>query len=309
MRLSVLSGMLFDLIENGKVTAADFAEKYALSPRSVARYIAQLRTRLPILVKRGRNGGIYLSECYKLPSNWLTQEEYEATLDALALGYSLQGDGRFAQAKHKFLLHEETAVATATLSGENGEIVCDCNLFCANDTLTRTLSLIKTAISERAVLEVVYEQTAQAQTDKIEPYQLIFRRGVWQLYAFCYTRRQFYLFTVGRIAAIRKTDERFKKRPFTDTEAENAVLSQKPEYMQVRLALTETATERIRDRIGIHHLQRLHGKWYAHLPMENTDESAWKILSLGDGVQVLSPAFLREKMVEIGKTLIQTHPL
>lgn len=309
MQLSVLSGMLFDLIENGKLTAAALAEKYALSPRSIARYIARLRTRLPILVKRGRNGGIYLSECYKLPANWLTQEEYEATVDALTLGYSLHGDKRYAQAKHKFLLHEETAVAAATLSGESSEIVCDCNLFCENDTFIQTLSLIKTAISEKNVLEIVYEQTAHSQIDKIEPHQLIFRRGVWYLYAFCYTRRQFYLFIVGRMVAIRKTDERFKKRPFTDAEFGNALLSEKTEYIQVRLALTDAAVDRMRDRFGMHHLQRLHGKWYAHLTVENSDESVWKIVSLGEGMQVLSPAFLREKMVEIGKTLMQAHSI
>ncbi len=308
MRLSVLSGMLFDLIENGKLTAAVLAEKYALSPRSVARYLAQLRTRLPILVKRGRNGGIYLSECYKLPANWLTQEEYDATVDALTLGYSLHGDRRYAQAKHKFLLHEETAVAQTTLSGESGELVCDCSLFCENDTFAQTLSLIKTAISEKTVLEIVYEQTAHSPTDKIEPHQLIFKRGVWYLYAFCYTRRQFYLFIVGRIAAIRKTDEHFKKRPFTDAETRTD-LPKKTEYMQVRLALSDTAASRVRDRIGMHRLQRLRGKWYAHLTMENSDESVWKILSLGEGVQVLSPTFLREKMAEIGKTLMQAHSI
>ncbi len=307
MQLSVLSGMLFDLIENGKATSAQLSEKYGLSPRSVARYIARLRTRLPILVKRGRNGGIYLSECYKLPANWLSQEEYETTIDALALAYSLRGDHRYAQARHKLLSHEETAISAATLSGETSEIICDCGLLNANNALTQTLTLIKTAISEKGVLEIVYEQSARGPTDKIEPYQLIFRCGVWYLYAFCYTRRRFHLFTIGRVIAIRKTDERFQKRPFSQAEIDGCFLLPAPEYIQVRLLLADGAVDRVRDRIGVGSLQRLHGKWYAHLTVENTDESMWQILSLGTGVQVLSPVFLREKIAKIGKALSTTH--
>ena len=307
MQLSVLSGMLFDLIENGKVTANEFAEKYALSPRSVARYISRLRAQLPILVKRGRNGGIYLSECYKLPASWLTQTEYDAMVDALSLAYALQGESRYAQAKHKLLFHQETAISSAVLSGEMQEILCDSETLGAGSALAQTLSLIKTAITEKYLVEIVYEQSARADMKKIQPHLLILRRGIWYLYAFCYTKRQFQLFTVGKIIAILKTDERFQKRPFSQTDVESCFPTPANEYITVRLHIDDMAIERVRERIGVHNLQYLQGKWQAHLRMENTDESILQLLTLGDGVQVLSPEHFREKIARIGKKLVAAH--
>ena len=78
MKFSILIAILFDLLAKRKVTANDLAEKYEISPRTVYRYIDLMSTTLPVYVKRGRNGGICISDNYKLPMGFMTKEEYEA---------------------------------------------------------------------------------------------------------------------------------------------------------------------------------------------------------------------------------------
>ena len=83
MKFSILIDMLFDLLSKRKITAAYLAEKYQISPRTVYRYVDLLAQKLPVSVKRGRNGGIYLSDSYRLPVGFMSADEYTAAINAL----------------------------------------------------------------------------------------------------------------------------------------------------------------------------------------------------------------------------------
>ena len=78
MKLPVLLDIFFQVLQERKLTASDLCEKYGFSSRTAYRYIDILAQALPLQIKRGRNGGAYLSDCYKIPSGLLTAEEYEA---------------------------------------------------------------------------------------------------------------------------------------------------------------------------------------------------------------------------------------
>ena len=64
MKFAILVEMLFELLHKRKLTAAYFSEKFHLSPRTVYRYLDELATAIPVQIKRGRNGGIQLSDHY-----------------------------------------------------------------------------------------------------------------------------------------------------------------------------------------------------------------------------------------------------
>ena len=83
MKFTILLEILFDLLAKRKVTASYFTEKHEISVRTVYRYIDQLSLCVPVYIKRGRNGGICISDNYKLPVGFMTKEEYESAIDAL----------------------------------------------------------------------------------------------------------------------------------------------------------------------------------------------------------------------------------
>ena len=88
MKFYYLLDILFELLAKRKVTASYLAEKHEISVRSVYRYVDLLSINVPIYVKRGRDGGICISDSYKLPVGFMTKEEYESAMEALDAMYS-----------------------------------------------------------------------------------------------------------------------------------------------------------------------------------------------------------------------------
>ena len=101
MKFYILSDILFELLLKGKLTAKYLAEKHDLSVRTVYRYVDTLSMSVPVYVKRGRNGGIYIADNYKLPMGFMTEDEYDAIIDALEIAYSQTPEERFLIAKEK----------------------------------------------------------------------------------------------------------------------------------------------------------------------------------------------------------------
>ena len=101
MKFQLLLDMLFDLLRERRLTARFFSKKYALSARTVYRYLDLLSSCLPLEITRGRNGGVLLAERYKLPVDFLTEREYEATMYALERAYAQNPSPDFLDAKHK----------------------------------------------------------------------------------------------------------------------------------------------------------------------------------------------------------------
>ena len=108
MKFAILVEMLFELLTKRKLTAAYFSDKFKISPRTVHRYLEELSACLPVTVKRGREGGIMLSDCYKLPKNFLTEEEYDCVLNAIERAYAQTADEKFLELRRKLTAQYKT---------------------------------------------------------------------------------------------------------------------------------------------------------------------------------------------------------
>ena len=101
MKFQLLFLMLFDLLQRRKLTAGFFADKYQLSTRTVYRYLDVLSSCLPLQITRGRNGGVCLPDQYKLPLDFLSEGEYEATMYALERAYAHDPSPYYLAAQRK----------------------------------------------------------------------------------------------------------------------------------------------------------------------------------------------------------------
>ena len=101
MKFKTVLDMLFELLKKRKVTAVYFSKKYGISIRTVYRYVDELKSGLPLIVTRGRNGGIALPDNYKLPVNYMTADEYAAAIEGLEIAYCHNPQERFLIAKEK----------------------------------------------------------------------------------------------------------------------------------------------------------------------------------------------------------------
>ena len=84
MKYEIMLGILFDLLSKRTITAPYLAEKYQVSIRTIYRYLESMESAgVPLYTVRGNNGGIRIVDTYRLSSTFMSQKEYEHTLDAL----------------------------------------------------------------------------------------------------------------------------------------------------------------------------------------------------------------------------------
>ena len=300
MKLSILIDMLFDLLSKRKVTAAYFAEKYDVSPRTVYRYVELLSKKLPLFIKRGRNGGICLSDSYRLPVGFMTLDEYTATIDALITAYTVQPEQRFLDARRKLSAQVKREKQNLTLLSESGEFILE-EPFPSFAEKTRVL---ENCIRDAHLVEIDY-LTENGQTDvrKIEPHALVLVRNVWHVYAFCHSKREFFLFPLGRITALSATEVSFRKRPFQWT----PLTSQEDKQFSVRLEINEKALDKAYRLLGAENIAYLKGKWIAELSLPDNETALQLLMNMSADVKVISPPALKEKLLARAKEIVKLY--
>lgn len=95
MQISRLIEMIHILLDKRAVTAAELAEHFEISVRTVYRDIEALsQAGFPVYAERGRSGGIRITEGYSLDKSVLTDEEKTELIGALAGFAALGGVGQ-----------------------------------------------------------------------------------------------------------------------------------------------------------------------------------------------------------------------
>ena len=307
MKFSILLAILFDLLAKRKVTATYLADKHEISTRTVYRYVDELSFNVPIHVKRGRNGGICISDSYKLPVGFMTLDEYDATIEALAAMYTQLPEERFLAAKRKLSAQMKAEARDLTLSGDLGNILVDGGSWGDTRAFSEKVRLFEESIRDLIVLEIEYNaRTGEKTTRKIEPHVLVFKQNVWYVYAFCYKQRDFRLFRLGRISSVLKTEERFTKRPFN---REDIPLNywKTDKTVDARFEITESAFADAQDWLGVENLQLKNGRWLADVTLPDDEALVRKIVGLGSGMKVLAPEELRDKVALAAKEIAKLY--
>ena len=296
MKFSILLAILFELLAKRKLTAPYLAEKHEISTRTVYRYIDLLSMTVPVYVKRGRNGGICISDNYKLPVGFMTAEEYEAAIEALSAMYSQLPQERFLAAKRKLSAQVKLEARELTLSGDLGNILVDGGTWGDTRNFSEKIRLVEECLRNKLVLEIEYHsRTGEKTSRKIEPHVLVFKQNVWYVYAFCHKQRDFRLFRLGRIFSLLKTEERFRKRPFARKDIPlNYWTSERS--VDASFEISETAFADAQDWLGVENMQLKNGVWLAEVTLPDDETLVQKIVSLGAGIKVLSPQPLRERV-------------
>lgn len=97
MRLDRLIGILSLLLQRERVTAAELAELFEVSRRTVLRDVDELcRAGIPLVTIQGAGGGISIMDGYRLDRTVLTSSEMQAILAGLRSLNSVSGTRRYA---------------------------------------------------------------------------------------------------------------------------------------------------------------------------------------------------------------------
>ncbi len=306
MKYQIMTGILFTLLAKRKVSASEFAKKYGCSVRSIYRYIDEMTVSgIPIDVARGANGGIYISDAFKLPKGLMTKEEYEKTINALQVMDEQFADPTLASAIEKLSAQVKAEKLNLTLSGN---ILVDSGTWGDERRFSDKLALVERAIEDRESLEIDYISRSGERTQrKILPHLLVYKQNIWYVYAYCTVRNAFRLFKLGRMRTVLKTGEQFERMPFSREsiplafwhDAENAVF-----------ALFEIAPEALpfaEEWLGIDNVIKRNNKYFAEVSLPDDESLIGKILSAGAGFKVLSPASLARRVQEEAQKIVNAY--
>lgn len=285
MQESRLFKIIYYLLNKGQVTAAELAQKFEVSVRTIYRDIDALsQAGIPIYAEKGRNGGIALLDCFVLDRAILSRQERQ---DVLAALQSLTAAGNTLD---RATLDKLSAVFQ--LPADNwyevdfsrwGEVTQDNEKFEA----------LKRAVICHQCVRISYVGAYKAESRrKIQPLKLLYKSRAWYVKAYCTEKKDFRLFKLSRIIRWELLEEVFTPMPWPEPlEQENsAEQSQNP----IVLRFSREVAYRVYDEFDANQIRE----------QENGDllvsacmpEDAWLtgfLLSFGAQVEVVSPTYLK----------------
>lgn len=308
MKSDVLLDILFELLSRKKLTARWIAERHSLSVRSVYRYVDILSLSVPIFVERGRYGGIYISDTYKLPVGFMTQTEYQSCIDALDLAKSELGEEKYELAKRKLTSQMKKETRDLILSGNDTTLVIDGGTWGDSKKFSDKLRYFEQAVKDQSVSEIEYHaRNGEITVRKIEPHVLVLKQGVWYVYAFCRNARAFRLFRLGRIRCTLDTGDKFVRRPI-DKDAIPLNYWTDEDSCQMKLSVESEAVADVQDFLGVESfVSTKDGKFYVEATLPFSDTLVKQIIGLGDHVKVLEPEALAIKVKDVAKSIVSKY--
>lgn len=318
--LERLISIIYILMNKGTVTAGELSARFEVSTRTIYRDIEALSIAgIPVYCKKGKNGGISLTEEFVLNKMLITKEEQQEILAALVglnetevVGEkeTLQKLGEFFQAEPVPWVH----IDLSDWSGLRKQMYED----------------IKRAILTHHVVEFdYYGQNRPMSHRVVEPVQLQFKEYTWYLRAYCRERKDFRTFKLFRMQRLEVCEETFVQKTEsvkerggvnesginTDGSAKVEIQDTASEHIQPEFPVTpltlwidKKEAYRIYDRFDESELELLpDGNYLAHCAYPLDEWVYSLILWFGPSARVLEPEFIRVEVQNRIKKMLENY--
>jgi predicted DNA-binding transcriptional regulator YafY len=290
-RVDRLTAILL-ILQGGKRTATEIAQRFEVSKRTIQRDIQALcEIGIPITAEAGNSGGYSLPSDYSLPPLALTL--HEALLLRLALsGLAQLSTAPFKQERESLLTKVQTLIPRQK-SVEVNQFQQHLSLAVPSHALPTPFldTLLEHARAERWVA-VTYRSEKGISQQTLLPMQIVTSQGFWYCHAYSYERREARIYRVDRFLAVQSILAPENVEPFPEHEV--------PPPPEVRLHLTPRGVLILEsDHLLGARIQRSgdEGGWICgHFPLYEYEWLVRVIISLGREVEILSPAELRTRV-------------
>lgn len=192
MQESRLFRIVYYLLDKGRATAWELAEKFEVSVRTIYRDIDALSgAGIPVYAEPGRNGGIRLMKGFVLDKAVLSEQEKRDILDAVQSLHAAQNmDGSDMLSKLSALFRVS--------SGNWLEV--DFSRWGGQTDDNEKFELLKSCVVSHRSVRIVYAGTSGEISERvIWPLKLIYKSRAWYVKAFCVRRQEERLFKLTRI--------------------------------------------------------------------------------------------------------------
>ena len=289
MEQSRLFKIVYHLLEKGKSTAPELAEKFEVSIRTIYRDLDTISAAgIPIYATQGKGGGIFIMQDFVLNKSLLSEQEKEQILMAL------QGISATE--------HNQTDELLMKLSGlfqskVTNWIEVDFSEWYKNTPNYNVFNLIKNAIFNQNMITFSYfAQEGNYSNRTVEPIKLIFKNKDWYLYGFCLLRNDFRFFKLTRIKDLEISSDTFRRAVENIPKVETVIKNKN--FIHAKLKFSPKVAFRVYDEFTDDVSKDNQGNLYVNIDLPDNETLFSYILSFGDNIEILEPDYLRHSMKE-----------
>ena len=286
MRESRLFRIVYYLLQNGKATAPELAQKFEVSIRTIYRDIDSISSAgIPIYAAQGKGGGISILNDYTLDKSLFSEQEQEQMLTAL--------QGMIATTE------ENSNELLTKLSGlfqikSTNWIEVDFSDWAHRPPQQDTFNIIKEAIFQKRIISFCYfSGKGNKEKRNVRPIRLVFKSKSWYLYSFCLLRNDYRFFKLTRIKELEMLSETFTQ-DFTPTKTEKQI--QVENTVAVKLKFDRQAAFRVYDEFTDNITEDSQGNLYVQIDLPDNEVLYSYVMSFSDSVEIIEPQSIREQM-------------
>lgn len=296
MKFEIVLKILFDLLSNRTMTAKSIAEEYGISVRTVYRYIDCLDAAgVPLYTVRGNRGGIRITDTFRLSSTFLTVKEYEQVINSLAAIVKSVPDKTLKSAINK--LKSAVKNEYSGFDIKSGNLIIDAGPWGDTEGYKSKLLIIEKSMEELSPLAIKYhDRNGEISERIIEPHVIVFKQGLWYVYAYCRLRKGFRFFKTGRIEYANLLPGKFVRQDLSKMNLPLDFWHNGSITETVEMEVGKSVLSDIEEWLGIENVKKENGKNIARAKLPFDDGLVSKIISYGNGVKILAPDALIQKV-------------
>lgn len=287
MQINRLFEIIYILLEKKTVTAKELAEYFGVSIRTIYRDVDVLSTaKIPVYMNKGKGGGIRLLEDFVLDKSILTDEEQNQIL------FALQGMQQMRVSGEKDILEKMSMLFQ---KNKANWIEVDLSNWSNVEGQDKTFELIRKAVLEKKVLQFVYYNSkGEEKNRQAEPLQIYFKDKAWYLKAFARDAQDYRFFKMARMRNIEILDENFEREL-------PEIIEKKVDFETVNLTLqiSRNLAYRVYDEFEKENITKmLNGDFLVNVQFPENDWVYGYILSFGEEAKVISPEYVKNRIIQ-----------
>lgn len=303
MQESRLFKIIYHLLEKKRATAAELAEKFEVSVRTIYRDIDALSAAgIPVYAETGRSGGIFLMSSFVLNKAVLSETERQDIVTALSSLRATQS------IDNNNTLNKLSALFNVS---PDSWLEVDFSRWGSKPNDNKKFEQIKTAVLHRKAMKISYAGASETISERIiHPIRLMYKARAWYLKAFCTEKQDYRTFKLTRILNFELLDETFPQYilPEEKTPPSEAGNRAADTDGQIILCFAEEAAYRVYDEFDRDEVARQENGTL--LVCTDMPQDAWLtgfLLSFGTQVEVIKPRQLREQLAAAAKEIYQKY--
>lgn len=289
MQTELLFELTYIILERKIVTAAEMAEHFGVSTRTIYRWVDALNLAgVPVITTKGKGGGIRLAEKYTLDKAVLTEDEKQEILSSVQALQSLSGSSNSAVSKLKAITSANAdwiKVDFATWNPEQNEV-------------KEIFKNLKWAILNRRQVSFDYfSGSSDYSKRQVDSWKIVFRGQAWYFYGFCKLRNAPRYFKLSRMRNLQilKDGISTEEKDFPEEQNnENYSGDKITNFIKLKVCVNDSEVYRVLDEYKVDIIEETSEK--SKILTFTVPDIYWIkswILSFGASMQVLEPEKIR----------------